>query len=341
MSLSAQRGLAAYGARTKRRRLLIRAARHRRDLAGVMDRTQAIAPGDILAFATVRNEMERLPFFLEHYRALGVRHFLFVDNASTDGTAEFLQDQPDASVWTTTASYKASRFGVDWINALLMKHGTGHWCLTLDADELLVYPHHDTRPLPALTQWLDREGLVSMQAMMLDMFPKGPVGSTPDGAGGNPLDHLQWFDGGNYGLQIQHPMHNLWIQGGPRARCFFADDPRRAPTLNKVPLVKWHWRYAYVNSTHAALPPRVNRSYARDGGEFISGALLHTKFLDTIVEKSAEEKTRQQHFNKADAYDDYYDALTSNPTLWHDQAVQYTGWQQLEDLGLISSGGWA
>jgi hypothetical protein len=30
---------------------------------------------------------------------------------------------------------------------------------------------------------------------------------------------------------------NLWIQGGPRARRFFADDPERAPALNKIPLV--------------------------------------------------------------------------------------------------------
>ena len=43
-------------------------------------------------------------------------------------------------------------------------------------------------------------------------------------------------------------MRNLAIQGGPRAR-FFAKDPRRAPTLNKVPLVRWQRGYVYVNST--------------------------------------------------------------------------------------------
>ena len=51
---------------------------------------------------------------LDHHRKLGVRHFLIVDNASTDGTAQLL-DQPDISLWTTSASYKASRFGMDWL----------------------------------------------------------------------------------------------------------------------------------------------------------------------------------------------------------------------------------
>ena len=41
-------------------------------------------------------------------------------------------------------------------------------------------------------------------------------------------------------IEQNHLYGNLWIQGGPRARgCSFADDPKRAPALNKIPLVKW------------------------------------------------------------------------------------------------------
>ncbi len=76
----------------------------------VADRTAQIKPSDILAFVTVRNEIRRLPFFLDYYRRLGVSHFLFVDNGSTDGGRELLEGEDDASVWTTDASYKRSRF---------------------------------------------------------------------------------------------------------------------------------------------------------------------------------------------------------------------------------------
>ena len=313
--------------------------RSRHDLTAVQDRTAAIRPRDILCFSTVRNEAIRLPWFLDHHRKLGIAQFLIVDNASDDGTAEYLRAQPDVSLWTTEASYKASRFGVDWLTWLQMHHGHGHWCLTADADEILIYPYWDSRDLHALTGWLDRQGRPMLGAMMLDMYPQGPVADHPYHAGDDPFDTLCWFDSANYGIRIQQPMGNLWIQGGPRARKFFGEDPRRAPTLNKTPLVKWNWRYAYVNSTHSILPPRLNRIYDHPT-EAPSGLLLHTKFLNVIVPRAAEEKARAQHFSNSALYDRYYDALTENPDFWCPQSRRYTGWRALESMGLMSRGGW-
>merc|ERR1712173_521262 len=92
----------------------------------------------------------RLPHFLDYYRRMGVGHFLMVDNGSNDGGAEYLAAQEDVSLWRSDASYKRARFGVDRLNWLARRHGHGHWCLTVDPDELLVYPFCDTRPLKAL-----------------------------------------------------------------------------------------------------------------------------------------------------------------------------------------------
>ena len=46
-------------------------------------------------FAVMRNEMYFLPAFLAHYRALGVKQFVIVDDASDDGTTQYLAAQPD------------------------------------------------------------------------------------------------------------------------------------------------------------------------------------------------------------------------------------------------------
>jgi hypothetical protein len=332
--------LLALKLRLRRQRLLLRALRKRHQLQPVQDRTARIAAGDVLCFLCLRNEMPRLPHFLRHHRALGVGHFLAVDNASTDGSAALLADQPDVSLWQTGASYKASRFGMDWLTWLQLRHGHGHWCLTLDTDELLVYPYWQTRPLPALTGWLEGQGRDAFGALTLDLYPEGPVSQGAVGPEDDPIRHLCWFDAGNYQVQVQPRMWNLWIQGGARARAFFAADPCRAPTLNKTPLVRWHWRYAYVNSTHALLPPRLNKVYATDGGELTSGVLLHTKFLPGITDRSAEEKTRGEHFGDAAQYAAYYDRLTADPVLHCDASTRYTGWRQLEALGLMSRGGW-
>ncbi|WP_374429252.1 glycosyltransferase family 2 protein [Tabrizicola sp.] len=332
--------LLALKLRTRRQRLLWRAWRKRGELDALSDHTARIEPEDVLCFLCVRNEAARLPHFLRHHRALGVRHFLAVDNGSTDSTADLLLDQPDLSLWRTTSSYKAARFGMDWLTWLQMRHGSGHWCLTLDADELLIYPYWQTRPLPALTGWLQDQGRDSFGALTIDMYPLGSVSQGEVGPDDDPIRHLAWFDAGNYQVQVQPRMRNLWIQGGARARAFFATDPRRAPTLNKIPLVRWHWRHAYVNSTHSLLPPRLNEVYATDGGELTSGVLLHTKFLPGITERSAEEKERGEHFGNAAQYAAYYDHLTADPVLHTSASTRYIGWRQMEALGLMSRGGW-
>ncbi len=225
----------AYRMRWKRRRLLLRAWRKRKQIAPVKDRTRQIKPDDILGAMVVRNEMLRLPYFLDYHRKLGVDHFLIVDNASDDGTAAYLAAQPDVSLWTTAHSYKLSRFGVDWITWVQWHHAHGHWCLTLDADELLVYRDWSNRNLKALTRWLETRGEVMFGTTMLDMYPKGPLGAQTHDPKGDPVETLRWFDADGYRVQVQPKMRNLWVQGGVRARVFFATEPARAPTLNKIP----------------------------------------------------------------------------------------------------------
>jgi hypothetical protein len=180
----------------------------------------------------------------------------------------------------------------------------------------------------------------SFGALMLDMYPKGRLSAAPYAAGDDPCETLPWFDAGNYMIQKQERLQNLWIQGGPRARVFFGQEPRRAPTMGKVPLVKWHRGYAYVSSAHAALPRRLNHVYGEDGGELTSGVLLHTKFLNMVTTRSAEEKERREHFANSALYDGYYDRLTDDPVLWCSGSTRYLGWRQLEAMGLMSRGTW-
>jgi len=332
--------LKAYRLRWKRRRFLFRIWRKRREIAPVIDRTGVIETDDILVFATVRNEMLSLPHFLAHYRKLGVRHFLMVDNGSDDGTAGYLKDQPDVSLWQTEHAYRLARFGMDWVGWLLWRYGQGHWCLTVDADELLVYPGCETRDLPALTAWLNRQGKASFGAVMVDLYPKGGVTDQAYMSGQDPTEVLGWFD-----PDIHHQRHryydNLWIQGGVRDRLFFAAEPARAPTLNTTPLVRWHWRYAYVSSTHQILPARLHRDvFDFDAGQTVNGALLHTKFLPDVADRAVEDQERGQHFQNSVLYQDYYRTLATGPDLWHPGAVAYRGPESLIDAGLMCKGAW-
>lgn len=331
----------SYRLRWRRKRLLARALWRRRELHALSNRTAATGSEPILLFATLRNERVRLPYFLKYYRDLGVEHFLLVDNGSTDGSAEYLAQQPDVSVWSTQASYKRSRFGMDWVMALLRRYGHGHWCVVVDVDEFLIYPFCETRPLRALTDWLDASQIRAFSAMLLDMYPKGPVEDQPYREGQNPFEIAQWFDSGNYAISRNWAYGNLWIQGGPRTRAFFPDRPKAAPALNKVPLIRWHRSYAYVSSTHMLLPRGLNLVFDEWGGEKASGCLLHAKFLDTFAAKASEEMARGQHYAESREYKAYLDGLRDQPDFWCKWSEKYINWRQLEILGLMSKGNWA
>ena len=331
----------AYRLRLKRQRYIARALWKRRELRPVTFKAKGLPKDAIVLFACLYDERIRLPYFFQYYRELGVEHFFIVDNDSKDGGAEYLREQPDVSLWHTAASYKASRFGVDWLMGLMWRHGHGRWCLIADVDEFLVYPYCETRPLRALTDWLAASGHRALGAMLLDMYPRGQLQDHPYHEGQNPFEIAQWFDSGNYSIDRNPQFGNLWIQGGPRARLYFQDNPKAAPALNKIPLIKWNRRYAYVSSTHMLLPRGLNFVYDQWGGEKISGCLLHAKFLDTFAAKANAELARGQHYANSREYIAYKQGLEKQPDFWCKWSEKYINWRQLEILGLMSKGDWA
>ncbi|AVO39726.1 glycosyltransferase family 2 protein [Pukyongiella litopenaei] len=332
-----------YRLRLKRKGLRLRAFRKRRELTAVTNRTAQIHGGDVLLFCTLRNERHRLGYFLKYYRGIGIDHFLIVDNGSTDGSGDYLSEQPDVSVWRSDASYKRARFGMDWLNWLLIRYGHRHWCLTVDPDEFLVFPFCDTRPLRALTDWMDASSVRSFPAMLLDMYPRGPLGAPAQSRaeGDDPFETNCWFDSGNYTLKKNPLFGNLWIQGGPRSRVFFADGPARAPALNKIPLVRWDRQFVYASSTHMLLPRGLNLVYDEWGGEKISGLLLHAKFTDAFAQKATEELARGEHYAASREYTAYARDARDGAELWCKWSERYQNWRQLESLGLMSRGNWA
>lgn len=314
------------------------ARRHGRDLRLVSDRTSAIKLSDLLVFVTCRNEAERLPYFLAYYRERGAQHFLFIDNDSSDDTREFLQSQPDCSVWTTSASYRDSKFGVHWLNHLLRRYGTGHWCLTLDPDEFLVTPYHDSRDIKELCAFLQSNKKESFFSVMVDMYPRGSIDEAVYSRGQDPLEVAGWFDPTGY-HQERRPQCDYWIRGGVRRRVFFPDCPEDAPALNKTVLVHWKRHFLYLASAHVLSPFRLNEPHFKDALA-PTGCLLHFKYLSLFQEKVREELDRKQHYAGSREYRRYADMLAKHSALWCEGSARYEGWCQLVDLGLMNTGTW-
>lgn len=308
-----------------------------RQLRPVLDRTVRIGARDILLFACLRNEKFRMPAFVDHYRRLGVDHFLFVDNGSTDGFLDWAAAQPDVSAWRTEASYRESAFGMLWLNDLLRRHGTGRWCVTVDPDEFLVFPFVETRGLRALTRFLDEEERPCMHTLLIDAYSDCPVAETVLEEGADPFALCPFFDGDGY-VQAPGWGGGIWVRGGPRLRAHFADRPREAPALNKIPLVRWRREYHYRLSTHDARPLTLNRAHAK-GEVSVTGALFHFKFVASLVDKAREEQARREHYASGREYDRYLERTEGTlhaPGL----SLRYEGSAQLLELGLMSAGRW-
>jgi Glycosyl transferase family 2 len=175
---------------------------------------------EIRAFLVIRNEALRLPSTLRHHRSLGVHRFFVMDNESTDGTLDYLLAQPDVHVFSTSERYSQSHYGVVWTNALLDNFGAGHWTLTIDADEQLIYPHYEQIPLPGFCDYLNSIGAEAVPCLLSDMYSDATVEATAHDPERLLLETCGYFDRAPYRMQRVSQAPYLEICGGMRERLF-------------------------------------------------------------------------------------------------------------------------
>jgi Glycosyl transferase family 2 len=311
---------------------------HGRSLHLIRDNTRNIKPADVLLVCCLRNELFRMPFFLDYYRNLGVDHFLIIDNDSTDGFLEWIAQFDDCSVWHTKASYLGSNFGMQWCNYLLRRHGVGHLCVTVDPDEFLVYPRCNFRTLPDLGQFLKDDQRSSMHVLMLDCYSDRCLSETIYRVGDDPFAVCPFFDRDGYTQRLVPKIKSTWIQGGPRMRVYNRETPWLAPAVNKAPVIWWKANFTYQSSMHDLIPTRLNLPHT-PGEVSLTGCLFHFKFFATLTEKAKEEAQRNQHYAGGREYARYREA--EDAILYSEGiSVRYESPEQLIRLGLMSSGLW-
>lgn len=292
-------------------------------------------PDGAVAIVLVYNEMLRLPHFLDFHRRAGVQHFLVVDNASTDGSGEFLRAQPDVSYFPSAKPYR--HYKAAWRQLLADTYLNGRWALFSDADELLVFPGWPARPLSVFLDYCGQAGYEGVFAPMIDMYSDRPLKSLTYEPGGAFLDACPYFDGDGYRLMAVcdrrrslYPAPRWDIYGGARER-LFSTPRRRAPNA----LDRWILRRVFGmgrrlpagtpsrlldrlfrRAVRGSLPEtaplmskipllRWRKGYRFYGGphnlsEVITlapdwAALLHFKYLPDFTEKADEAVARAQH----------------------------------------------
>jgi hypothetical protein len=124
----------------------------------------------IILICVVKNEESTLPFFISYYKNLGVTHFAFIENNSTDNTLNILKKTNiNMMLLRTSDCYKKNNFGMHWVNFLLKKWFFKKWCLVVDTDELLILKDFS---LTNLRKKMKDENKNATNTMLIDFYPK-------------------------------------------------------------------------------------------------------------------------------------------------------------------------
>jgi hypothetical protein len=297
------------------------------------NRELTVTPTEILCCVAVRNERPRLPWFVDYYRKLGVNRFFFIDNDSSDGTFEWLMEQPDVHVWHSALSFKLSNFGSSWFELLLRRYGQGHWCLTVDIDEFLIYEGSPERTLQAFCQDLEKRGKQVATGVLLDLYGDRPVSETIYRENDDPLVHCPFFDRNfcHSRTEKQGMYQNQTIFfGGVRQRVFPAE---HSYLLSKAVLMRYERDVVLTSGQHL-----TNIAEPLMAKEEI--CLLHFKFFASVVDYAKIEAEREIHAMAGEQYKAYHDGLERDRSLsLYDPAesVRFEGTDQLQKLDIMST----
>lgn len=296
----------------------------RRAALHLLSRREDKAKGP-LVFAVMRNEMLRLPRFLDHYREIGATGFVIVDNNSTDGTTDFLRRQQDVCLYGTDSHFLGKE---SWLDLLLRTHGTNRWCVVVDADELLVYADSDRVRLPALCRYLQESRCNAVHAILLDLYPEGLLADVNYVSGGDYFEKSWFFD--PLSSLRKAPRHfyrgtglDYRFEGGSRERVFGV-----AACCSKFPLFHYGPGMFLTDGQHYLESAHFSE---------LRAVLCHFKYLQDFAPHVREEVGRGQHWGGAVEYRAYADKLGSGePRFCNGESLRLTGMAQLEDCGFLT-----
>lgn len=282
---------------------------------------------DLIVTCLVRDGAVYLPEFLSHYRELGAKHIVFLDNGSTDGTPELVEHESNVTVLRTSAPYKIYKDIMKrW---LVTQYGRRNWVLCVDIDELFDYPFRKDIGAVHLLRYLNRCGFTAVLAQMLDLFPRAAITESSGAAWRSEHRFYSLSDlerqpyAAFYGESNHAPPVGLEVMhGGIRSSAF-----QVRALLTKHPLLFPSQGLAYLHAHH------IRGARVAD----VSAALLHYKYVSGFADR-VEAIVKAESFSmNSREYKQYLRAIQTDTglSLYSQTASELSTVEQLLDEGFL------
>lgn len=270
----------------------------------------------IFLLCVFRDENLLLEYFVNYYRSLGVTHFIMIDNQSEDNGPDYLKCLRDINLWlyNTKNSYRDAAYGTTWVNQLLERHCTGHFCFTVDVDEIFLLDTSRYETLYQLVDDMELEGANVVPTTLLDMYPK----ETNDNykRGQNFLSHSPFFDDLNVEYYEERgPIYGTFVHkvGGVRKRVLGT-----TVCIHKFPFFKYDFNPVGVSPGYHFFQAggKVLRQCNKIRLHPQPEVLLHFKFIKPGFQEFVEQRvTRNEDWDNSGEYRAYSEVLVADEVL--------------------------
>lgn len=324
-----------------------------------------VDPARLTLFSTMKNEMGFLPAWLAHHRAIGFEQFLIWDDASDDGSFEYLCAQSDVVVMRSDLGFGAvlryrdpegvvreERAGTYFKIALPHLFFDGAFVGYVDADEFLILPP-GVGSVTEVVARLEAEGAPSAVASVVEFFPAsamGLSGDLPQSLAGL-LAAYPWFQCERL-VALRSGEQPELLGKSKTARLFkaFGVEPKvvregwhriwmpsaakkaqqfQKSPRHKTPLVRRDAHSRLTGSHYGNLPPSSE----------VLLTVAHFVFTAQFADKIARATTWGAHANAAAKYRYYAELLGRMSGIENgfldDKSVSYEGPEQLVACGLM------
>ncbi len=289
----------------------------------VICKAEASSKDTPIVVLCVKNDLERIKMLVEHYRALGVEKFAFMDNGSDDGTFEWLLEQPDIDLYRCFEKYQ-SMVKEGWMNRIISYYGFDRWYILTDSDELVVYVGMEEHPLKDVVNFARRNRIRRIKGLTIDMYAEGsPFAKTED-----IRRDYKWMDVDTYfeeDVVTGQQVYKRFL-GGPRQRLMSSN-----VVLSKYPLV-YFAKGTISDNAHFQYPHTLLPSSPCYFG------ILHFKFIDKDLKEYKRRAQNDSGFvDKGGLYRKYMDYIdnSGDANFMYEESVEYKDSHTLEKIDFI------